>query len=252
MKLSVLLEEFDPNVKKDDKSYKNLVKTVSFLETKKKVLFLTTSNRGEWAVKELKEEPKSTILAKSVQNYLGKSKCTLIEVPKLKIYPCEGNVSHKDGNSCGVVKAKLKDKDKNPTGNHRCWRNINNPDDELWKISKELFDCDAVVFWGSIRWGQMNSEYQKLIERLTWLENRHSTLNESNILSKVSCGIISVGQNWRGKEVIEVQKQVLEFFGFDVKSELCWNWQYTMNKMDETQKSYKNSSVEFNETFELD
>ena len=57
MELYSLLEEFDPKLKKDDKSYKNLVKTVAFLETKKKVLFLTTSNRGEWAIKELKEEP---------------------------------------------------------------------------------------------------------------------------------------------------------------------------------------------------
>lgn len=252
MELVRLIEEIDPNLKKNDPSYKKLVKTVKFLEKKEKILFLTTSNRGEWAIKELKEEPKSTKLAKAVCNFLGKSKCTLIEVPKLKIYPCEGNVSHIDGNSCGVIKAKLKDKQKNPSGNHRCWRNVNNPDDELWKISKVLFDCDAVVFWGSIRWGQMNAEYQKLIERLTWLENRHSTLNESNILKNISCGVIGIGQNWRGKEVIDVQKQVLGFFGFDIKDELSWNWQYTENKLDETQKSYKNSSKYFDETFELE
>jgi multimeric flavodoxin WrbA len=252
MKLTQLLEEFDPKLKKDDPSYKKLVKSVKFLEGKEKVLFLTTSNRGGWAVKELSEEPKSTKLAKSIQSYLGKSKCKLIEVPELKIYTCEGNVSHFEGNSCGVKKAILKDKDKNPTGQHRCWRNINNPDDELWKISKELFESDSVVFFGSIRWGQMNAQYQNLIERLTWLENRHSSLGESNILKDTSCGIIATGQNWRGKEVIDVQKQVLEFFGFDVKAEICWNWQYTENPKDETQKSYKKSGKDFNQTFELD
>lgn len=252
MELTKLLEEIDPNLKKDDPSYKNLVKSVKFLETKKKVLFLTTSNRGGWAVKELDEEPKSTKLAKAIQFYLGKSKCTLIEVPNLKIYTCEGNVSHERGNDCGVKKSSLKDKDKNPTGNHRCWRSINNPDDELWKISKELFESDVVLFFGSIRWGQMNAQYQNLIERLTWLENRHSTLGESNILKNVSCGLIAIGQNWRGKEVLDVQKQVLSFFGFDVKDELCWNWQYTDNSKDETQKSYKNSSKKFKDTFELD
>jgi multimeric flavodoxin WrbA len=252
MRLLQLLEEFNPNVKKNDKSYQNLVKAVSFLETKEKVLFLTTSNRGEWAEKELKEIPKSTKLALAVQTYLGKDKCELIEVPKLKIYPCEGNVSHIDGNSCGVLKAKLEDKDKNPTGNHRCWRNINNPDDELWKISKVLFESDAVVFWGSVRWGQMNSEYQRLIERLTWLENRHTTLKESNLLENISAGIIAVGQNWNGKEVVETQKQVLEFFGFDVKPELCWNWQFTNDSSDESQKSYKESSKSFNMLFDLD
>ena len=251
MKLLQILEEFDPKLDKNDKSYQNLVKTVSFLETKKKVLFLTTSNRGEWAVKELKEEPKSTKLAKAIQNYLGDDKCTLLEVPNLKIYPCEGNVSHVDGNSCGVLKAKLKDKDKNPSGEHRCWRSINNSDDELWKISKELLESDAVIFWGSVRWGQMNSVYQNLIERLTWLENRHSTLGESNILKDISAGIIATGQNWRGKDVIEIQKQVVEFFGFDVKNELCWNWQYTENKLDETESSFKKAAKDFDMTFEL-
>jgi len=58
MKLVKLLEEIDPNLKKSDPSYKNLIKSVKFLEGKKKVLFLTTSNRGGWAVKELNEEPK--------------------------------------------------------------------------------------------------------------------------------------------------------------------------------------------------
>ena len=56
-----------------------------------------------------------------------------------KIFPCEGNVSRADGNSCGLLKAALKDKKKNPSGHHRCWVNINEPSDELWKISKELF-----------------------------------------------------------------------------------------------------------------
>lgn len=252
MNLIDLVEEFDPTIKKNDASFKKLVKTVEFLNTKKKVLFLTTSNRGGWAVKELSEEPKSTKLAKAIQSYLGKSKCTLIEVPDLKIYACEGNVSHLRGNDCGIKKALLKNKDKNPSGQHRCWRNINNPDDELWKITKELFESDCIIFFGSIRWGQTNAQYQNLIERLTWLENRHTTLGESNILKDISCGLIFVGQNWRGKEVLEVQKDVLTFFGFDVKDELCWNWQYTDNPKDESKESYKKSGKDFNSTFELE
>ena len=252
MKFEQLFEDFDPELKKNDADYKRLVETVKFLENKKKVLFLTTSNRGGWAAKELKEQPKSTILALAIQEYLGKTKCKLIAVPDLKIYTCEANVSHMKGNECGLKKATLKDKDKNPTGQHRCWRNINNPDDELWKISKELFESDCVVFFGSVRWGQMNANYQNLIERLTWLENRHSTLGESNIIKDISCGIIAVGQNWRGAEVVDVQKNVLKFFGFDVKDELCWNWQYTKDFKDETNDSYKNSGKDFKKTFELD
>jgi len=251
MELISLLEEIDSNLKKDNPHYKKLIKSVKFLEGKERVLFLTTSNRGGWAAKELKEKPKSTLLAEAIQSYLGKSKCKLIEVPDLKIYPCEANVSHMGGNDCGVKKSKLKDNDKNPTGHHRCWRNINNPDDELWKISKELFESDCVLFFGSIRWGQMNSHYQNLIERLTWLENRHSNLGESNIIKNISCGIIAIGQNWRGFNVVKVQKQVLSFYGFDVKDVLCWNWQYTENFNDETNKSYKKSGKVFKDTFEL-
>lgn len=251
MKLSNLFEEIDPTLKKNDPHYKKLIQTIKFLEKKENILFLTTSNRGGWASKELKEEPKSTRLAKAIQSYLGKNKVTLIEVPELKIYTCEANVSHMKGNECGLKKASLKDKDKNPTGHHRCWRNINNPDDELWKITKVLFESDSVLFFGSIRWGQMNAIYQNLIERLTWLENRHTTLNESNLLKDISCGIIAVGQNWNGKNVIDIQKNVLTFFGFDVKEELSWNWQYTDNSKDESNESYKNSGKDFEKTFEL-
>lgn len=252
MELHRLIEEIDPNLKKNDPSYKKLVKSVKFLQEKSKILFLTTSSRGEWVIKNLDEEPKSTKLAKAVQNFLGKSKCTLLEVPKLKIYPCEGNVSNREGNTCGILKSKLKDKEKNPSGHHRCWASINNSDDELWKISKVLLESEVVIFWGSVRWGQMNAEYQKLIERLTWLENRKSTLQESNILKNISCGVIAIGQNWRGKEVVEVQKQVLTIFGFDIKDELFWNWQYTDNYKDERQISYKTSPKVFDKTFELE
>jgi multimeric flavodoxin WrbA len=252
MKLINILEDLDLDLNKSNQHYKMLTETVRFLEKKEKILLLTTSNRGEWAIKELKEEPKSTKLARAIANYLGSKKCKLIEVPKLKIYPCEGNISHENGNTCGLKKSALKDKEKNPTGEHRCWRNINNPDDELWKISKELFESDAVVFFGSVRWGQMNGFYQHLIERLSWLENRHTTLGESNIIKNISCGIIATGQNFNGSNVIELQKEVLKFFGFDVKDSLCWNWQYTNNSNDETQSSYKKSSDKFNDTFGLD
>jgi len=97
----------------------------------------------------------------------------------------------------------------------------------------------------------MNAIYQNLIERLTWLENRHTTLNESNLLKDISCGIIAVGKNWNGKNVIDIQKNVLTFFGFDVKEELSWNWQYTDNSKDESNESYKNSGKDFDKTFEL-
>jgi len=181
---------------------------------------------------------------------MGK-KATIIDVTKLNIYPCEGNVSTSKGNNCGVKGAVLKDKNKNPSGCHRCWASINNRDDELWKISKPLLESEAVLFVGSVRWGQMNAIYQKLIERLTWLENRHSTLEEDNIIKRIDAGLICVGQNWRGAKIIKIQKKVLNWFGFTTPKELFWNWQYTKDAEDETQESYKKSHAKFMNDFGL-
>ena len=183
-------------------------------------------------------------MAQYLKSELG-DKITILDASKLKIYNCEGNVSTKDGNKCGLKDSVLKDKKKNPSGYHRCWASLNNEDDELWKISKELFESDAVMFFVSVRWGQTNAFYQKLIERLDWIENRHTTLGENNVIKDIDAGIVAVGQNWNGENVIETQKQVYKFYGFNVPKELSWNWQYTGNANDESQKSYKNSTKEF-------
>lgn len=220
---------------------------LSHLKSKKKILFLTTSNR--WAGEPGGEQPKSTRLAYHLVQKLGTDKVLVLEIPKLKIFPCEGNVSAAKGNFCGLPKALLKDPEKNPSGLHRCWASLNNPSDELWKVSKALFASEAVVFFGSVRWGQMNAEYQKLIERLTWIENRHSTLGESNPLAAVEAGIVAIGQNWNGKEAIATQKQVFRFFGFQVPDALSFNWQYTQDVEDETTESYALANEAFEKTF---
>jgi len=224
-------------------AWKSIKKTIDILKKKKKVLLLSCSNRYNWDDNDV-DVPKSKMLAMYIKEELG-DKCVLIDVTDLKIFPCEGNVSRKDGNTCGVLKAKLDDKEKNPSGQHRCWASVNNKSDELWKISKELFESDAVIFFSSIRWGQTNMYYQNLIERLTWLENRHSTLGESNIIKNIESGFICVGQNWNGENVTEVQKKVHEFYGFNPNNSLYWNWQYTKDENDETQKSYKKSHDKF-------
>jgi multimeric flavodoxin WrbA len=220
-----------------------LDKTIEILKKKDKVLLLSCSNRFNWDKNDI-DIPKSKMLAMYIDEQLG-DKSTLIDVPELKIFPCEGNVSRKDGNTCGLLKSKLKDKDKNPSGEHRCWASINNKSDELWKISKELLESDTVIFFSSIRWGQTNMYYQNLIERLNWLENRHTTLGESNIIKDIESGFICVGQNWNGENVNEIQKQVHKFYGFKINDDLYWNWQYTKNANDETQKSYEKSHNKF-------
>lgn len=234
------------NTNNPDIYQEKLNNAIEYLKKKEKVLFLTTSNRWEGD----KEKPKSTILAEFIKSKVG-DKVEIIDVTKLNIYICEGNVSKSDGNNCGVKDSVLKDKEKNPTGNHRCWCSINNKDDELWKISKPLFEADVVVFFVSVRWGQTNSVYQKLIERLDWIENRHTTLKEDNIVENIDAGIIAIGQNWNGETVIDTQKQVLDFYGFKVPEELSFNWQYTKDKMDESQESYKKALSTFKKVFGL-
>ena len=224
-------------------AYKSIEKTLEILKKKKKVLLLSCSNRYNWDEKN-KDIPKSKLLATYLHEELGNIS-TLIDVTDLKILPCEGNVSRKEGNNCGVLKAKLKDKEKNPSGEHRCWVNINEKSDELWKISKELLESDAVIFFSSIRWGQTNMYYQNLIERLNWLENRHTSLGESNIIKDIESGFICVGQNWNGEVVNNTQMKVHEFYGFKVNTDLYWNWQYTKNSNDESLKSYKDSHNKF-------
>ncbi len=146
----------------------------------------------------------------------------------------------------------MKDDKKNPSGNHRCWASLNNKSDELWKVSKELFESDVVLFFSSVRWGQANMYYQNLIERLTWIQNRHSTLGEKNVVENIESGFICVGQNWNGENVTEVQKNVHEFYGFKTNDKLYWNWQYTKDENDETQKSYKKSYNKFYKDFKID
>ena len=46
-------------------------------------------------------------MAMYLDNELG-NKSTLLDVSELNITPCEGNVSRKDGNACGILKSKLK------------------------------------------------------------------------------------------------------------------------------------------------
>lgn len=224
-------------------AWKSIKSTLDVLKNKKKVLLLSCSNRYNWDDKNI-DIPKSKMIAMYLNDQLG-DKSVMIDVPELKILPCEGNVSRKEGNNCGVLKAKLKDKDKNPSGDHRCWVNINEKSDELWKISKELFESDVVIFFSSVRWGQANMYYQNLIERLTWIQNRHSTLSESNLVKEIESGFICVGQNWNGENVTEIQKKVHEFYGFKPNNKFYWNWQYTKDANDEKLSSYKAAYPKF-------
>lgn len=223
----------------------NLKRLYNYLKKnqKKKILFLTTSNR--WSGD--KELPKSSIIADEISKKI--SGIETINVSKLNIFTCEGNVSTKRGNTCGLKDAVLKDKEKNPTGNIRCWASVNNKSDEMWKVANAIFQADIVIFFGSIRWGKMNSTYTQLIERLTWLENRHTTLGESNLLKNKEAGIVATGHNWNGENAVQLEREVLKFFGFKTPKQLTFNWQWTNNKTDETKEGYVEDFGDFLKEF---
>ena len=225
-----------------------LVDTIKELRKYKKVLLLTCSNRGE----EVSETqlPKSSILAKIIHQNLEDS--DLLDVTKLKIYPCEGNVSLMQGNICGVKEALLDDKEKNPSGYHRCWASIHNPDDELWMVSKKLFESDCVVFFASVRWGSANMFYQKLIERLNWINNRYIPYGEPNIIKNTGSGFIIVGQHQYGEEIVKLQYDNHDYYGFKTNKKLYWNWTAEdVNFDDETLEGYIESYPEFLEEFKI-
>ena len=229
-------------------SLKVLKNTIKELEKYKKVLLLTCSNRGEEVSKT--QLPKSSILARVIHNNLDNS--TIIDVTKLKIYPCEGNVSRMEGNVCGIKEALLDDPEKNPSGYHRCWASVHNPDDELWKISKELFESDCVVFFASVRWGAANMFYQKLIERLNWINNRFIPYGEENIIKNISSGFIIIGQHKYGDDIAELQYNNHEYYGFDVNKKLYWNWNAEDIEFDdETLQGYLDSYPEFFDEFKI-
>lgn len=229
-------------------NYKNIDKTLNILKKFKKVLFLTCSNRYKDIEKT--QTPKSTIIAEVMAEILDN--VTIINVPDLKIYPCEGNVSREDGNKCGIKEALLKDKEKNPSGYHRCWASIHNEDDELWKISKELFESDCVMFFSSVRWGQANMFYQKLIERLNWINNRFIPYKEDNIIKDITSGFVIVGQHEFANKICELQYHVHDYYGFKPNKDLYWYWMaedVTWEK--ETLKGYLESYPKFYKNFKI-
>ena len=109
-------------------------------------------------------------------------------------------------------------------------------------------ESDVVIFFTSVRRGQTNSIHQKLIERLTRIENRHTTLGEESIVKNIEAGIIVIGHNRNNESVITIQKTVLEMFGFKVPKQLSRGRTYTdMN--DESQKSYQAAIDQFEKDF---
>ncbi len=92
----IKIKLFEQLVEENNLLKNKIQQTDKYLSNKENILFITTSNR--WG----DELPKSTQIAYYLKEKLKTPK--IIEIPKLNIYPCEGNVSTK-GNNCGVKDA---------------------------------------------------------------------------------------------------------------------------------------------------
>jgi len=104
-----------------------------------------------------------------------------------------------------------------------------------------------VLFFVSVRWGQTNSVYQRLFERLSWIENRFTTLGETPIpqLRKLEAGMVLFGQNWNDAQVLKTQLQNFKWFGWKTPAPLSFYWQYTRDAEDESPESYFGAVEEF-------
>ena len=230
----------------------NIYPFLNSLSKLKKVLFITTSNRSPYVAKQ-GERAKSSQLADHLAYLLRQKGCDVevIDASSLTIHNCLGCVSELHGNQCGAKNSKVEDEKKNPTGHLRCWASHDFEDDELWKIVNPLYESDAVVFFASQRWGNANAIYQKLIERLDWIENMHYSMGEPSTISGKKAGFVLLGQNWRVKQTVEMQREVLEFYGFDVPEELYMGWQFTRNVEDEAVESYKEAPYTFEQSWNM-
>jgi multimeric flavodoxin WrbA len=112
-------------------------------------------------------------------------------------------------------------------------------------VANKIYESDIIVFFGSVRWGKMNSIYSNLIERLTWIENMHSTLREKNPVKDKEAGVVVMGHNWKGIEVVENEVSVLKYFGFKTPKQLSFNRQWTNDPTDETNSGYKKDLKDF-------
>jgi len=230
----------------------DLRRFMEVLSVHKKVVFVTTSSRSPY-VEKFGESPKSSQLARHIAQRLKEKgvDVEVIDAAKLNIHNCLGCVSEIHGNHCGVKESKLKDEEKNPNGLLRCWASHDFKDDELWKISKSIYESQAVIFFGSQRWGSVNAVYQKIIERLDWIENMHTTLGEDNSVKDIQAGLVVIGQNWRVLDSLETQKKTLEYFGFQTPDPLFIGWQYTRDVDDESKESYKNAPNTFEQAWNM-
>jgi len=94
--------------------------------------------------------------------------------------------------------------------------------------------------------------YQKLIERLNWINNRFVPLGEDNVIKNIESGFMIVTQHYGGEPITENQMDMHDYFGFKVNPALYSYWQAEdIYFDDETLRGYLESYPRFYSEFRI-
>lgn len=118
-------------------------------------------------------------------------------------------------------------------GKYRCWANKLSHEkpseyggkDEMGVIYDALDWCDLVIWGTSVRWGSHSALMQKIIERMTNIENRVVVYGEENYVKGKKCGVVVTGNNYESDSVANHLAQQLGWFGFDTNPGRTFTWQ---------------------------
>lgn len=122
-------------------------------------------------------------------------------------------------------------------GAYRCWAHKlshENPSayggrDEMGVLYDGFLWADTVVFATSVRWESHSAILQKIIERMTTLQNRAVVYGEPNPLSGKRCGVVVTGHNAKAQSVASHLLEVFQWLGFDTAFFSQLVWQRTQN-----------------------
>jgi multimeric flavodoxin WrbA len=122
-------------------------------------------------------------------------------------------------------------------GKYRCWAHkLSHDDPEAFGGADQmgvLYDgfawADIVVFATSVRWESHSAILQKVIERMTTLQNRSTVYGERNPLAGKRCGVLVTGHNAKAQSVASHLIEVFQWLGFESCFFYQAVWQFTEN-----------------------
>lgn len=122
-------------------------------------------------------------------------------------------------------------------GKYRCWAHKLSHDtpseyggkDQMGSLYDAYDWADIVIFGTSVRWESHSAILQKIIERMTTLQNRDVVYGERNPLQDKRCGVVVTGHNSMAQNVAAHLLRVFEWLGFTTNIFYQIVWQNTQN-----------------------